>query len=612
MQGGTLTRTLNLAQGRRDSVKLLPLLPVVLYLLLLFVYPVGQLLWLSVIDSQGNLTAVHYVRLFTTNTYVRVLGITFEIAFWTTLISVLAGYPLAYLIATVSSRVRNVLILWVLVPFWTSFLVRTFAWLVLLGRKGAINEWLVAIGLTDAPLPLIYNRAGVLIGMVHALMPIAVLTMVTVMRTIDPALVGAASTLGARGGQSFWRVYLPLSMPGVAAGALLVFVLSLGFFITPALLGSGREVLIAQVIIEQIEQLLNWGFAGAVSVLFLFATLAVIFLYEKVFGRSMLIEDPNDARLSTRPTGLIGQWGSLAGGHLIVLLGWVCDRAGQALDWIRPIQPDRPRAAVSRFVLWTVALITLVYLAAPSFFVIPVSFSEAPYIQWPPLGFTLENYRIFLADPTYVGAMIRSLVVGLASASLAMLLGVPAAFVLTRRSVPCKRIVLASILAPMILPHIIIAIALFFLYGQFGLVGTILGLVLGHACISVPFVVVTVMAVLKTYDERLDQAASSLGANKFQALRRVTFPVIFPGILAAFLFAFVISLDELSIALFISGGASPTLPKQMWVDSMLRVSPVVTAVSTVVLVFVTSIILVAELARRRVERRLVIDRAEGL
>ncbi len=611
MQGATLTMTLNLTQRRRDAVRLLPLLPVVLYLLLLFVYPVGQLLWLSVIDSQGNLTAVHYVRLFTTNTYVRVLGITFEIAFWTTLISVLAGYPLAYLIATVSSRMRNVLILWVLVPFWTSFLVRTFAWLILLGRKGAINEWLAAIGLTDAPLPLIYNRAGVLIGMVHALMPIAVLTMVTVMRTIDPALVGAASTLGARGGQSFWRVYLPLSMPGVAAGALLVFVLSLGFFITPALLGSGREVLIAQVIIEQIEQLLNWGFAGAVSVLFLFATLAVIFLYERVFGRSMLIEDPN-ARHSTRPIGLIGQLASLAGGRLIVLLGWVCDRAGQALDWIRPIQPDRRRAAVSRFVLWTVALITLVYLAAPSFFVIPVSFSEAPYIQWPPLGFTLENYRIFLADPTYVGAMIRSLVVGLASASLAMLLGVPAAFVLTRRSVPCKRIVLASILAPMILPHIIIAIALFFLYGQFGLVGTILGLVLGHACISVPFVVVTVMAVLKTYDERLDQAASSLGANKFQALRRVTFPVIFPGILAAFLFAFVISLDELSIALFISGGASPTLPKQMWVDSMLRVSPVVTAVSTVVLVFVTSIILVAELARRRVERRLVIDRAEGL
>jgi putative spermidine/putrescine transport system permease protein len=154
----------------------------------------------------------------------------------------------------------------------------------------------------------------------------------------------------------------------------------------------------------------------------------------------------------------------------------------------------------------------------------------------------------------------------------------------------------------MILPHIIIAIALFFFYAQLGLVGTMLGLILGHAAISVPFVIVTVMAVLKTYDVRLDHAASSLGANRFRALKRVTLPVIFPGLIAAFLFAFVISLDELSIALFISGGAAPTLPKQMWVDSMLRVSPVVTAVSTVVLVFVTTLILVAEFARRRVER----------
>lgn len=587
---------------RREWLDLWPLLPIVLFLAVLLVFPVGQLLWLSVVDKQGDLTVLHYVRLFTTSTYVRVLGVTFEIAFWTTLISVLAGYPLAYLMATVSNRARNILTLWVLVPFWTSFLVRTFAWLVLLGRKGTINSWLAATGLIDAPLPLIYNRAGVLIGMVHALMPMAILTMVTVMRTIDANLVGAAGTLGARGGQSFWRIYLPLSMPGVAAGALLVFVLSLGFFITPALLGSGQEVFIAQVIIEQIEQLLNWGFAGAVSVLFLLATLAVIFLYERAFGRAMLLGDSSTERNELHRLGIIARCASWVGGYLVVLLGWICDQAGRALDAVRPVRPDRPRARISRMVLWVVAMATLTFLAAPSLFVIPVSFSKAPYIQWPPVGFTLANYGLFLSDPVYVGAMIRSLVVGLASATLALLLGMPGTFVLARRRVPGKPVVMAAILAPMILPHIIIAIALFFFYAQLGLVGTTPGLVLGHTCISVPFVVVTIMTALKTYDERLDQAASSLGANKFQALRRVTLPVLLPGIIAAFLFAFVISLDELSIALFISGGASPTLPKQMWVDAMLRVSPVVTAVSTVVLVLVTSLILVAEFARRRAER----------
>jgi putative spermidine/putrescine transport system permease protein len=126
--------------------------------------------------------------------------------------------------------------------------------------------------------------------------------------------------------------------------------------------------------------------------------------------------------------------------------------------------------------------------------------------------------------------------------------------------------------------------------------------VLGHTVVSVPFVVVTIMAVLKNYDERLDQAAWSLGANKLKTLRYITLPLILPGLLSAYLFAFVISLDELTIALFVSGGQAPTLPKQMWVDAIFKVNPMVTAVSTVVLVFVTSLILLAEFARRRSEK----------
>jgi putative spermidine/putrescine transport system permease protein len=583
--------------------ELLPIVPLVAFLLLLFVYPVGQLLWLSVVDSAGDLSLTHYARLFSTSTYVRVLGVTFEIALWTTVISIVAGYPLAYLIATTRYGVRGVLILFVLVPFWTSFLVRTFAWLVLLGRNGAINDWMMSLGLTDGPLPLIYNRAGVLIGMVHALMPVAVLTMVSVMRSIDPALSGAAGTLGARGSQAFWRIYLPLSMPGVVAGALLVFVLSLGFFITPALLGSGREILIAQVIIEQIEQMLNWGFAGAVSVLFLLATLAVIYLYERFFGGHGALHAGTSSRSVAQRNAAFEKMVSSLGHRLVIWLSAISGHIGRLLERIRPVSAARRQLPLARLALWLVALITLVFLAAPSLFVIPVSFSQTAYIQWPPAGFTLDNYELVLNDSAYIGAMLRSLIVGLGSAALAMAIGVPAAFGLVRRNLPGKRAILAMALAPMILPHIVIAIALFFLYAKLGLVGTVLGLILGHACISVPFVIVTVMAVLGSYDERLDFAAWSLGANRWQAFGRITLPIILPGIIAAFLFAFVISLDELSIALFISGGTRPTLPKQLWVDSMLRVSPVVTAVATIVLVFVTTVILVAEFTRRWAERR---------
>ena len=589
-------------------IKYWPIFPILVYLGLLFVYPVAQLLWLSVEDKAGDLSTIQYEKLFASTTYARVIGITFRIAAWTTLFSVLAAYPVAYLLSTSSERIRNNLLLWVLMPFWTSFLVRTFAWMVLLGRNGTINDILQRLGIIDAPAHLIFNFAGVMVGMVHALMPLCVMTMLAVMRTIDNNLPRAAATLGARGGQSFWRIYFPLSIPGVASGGMLVFIVSLGFFITPALLGSGREIMIAQVIIEQIEELLNWGFAGAVAVLLLATTLVAFFLYDRLLGMSTMSAGGGGSTQIERK-GAIGQLGAWVGMRMIDVMGFVCDKFGEAWDFIRPVNPGKARASISRKVLWVVASAVIFYLAVPSFFVIPVSFSENNFIQWPPKGFTTQWYDAFLSSPLWFGAMIRSFVVGIISACLAMAIGVPAAFVLARQNMVMKGAVFAMVLAPMIIPHIIIAIALFYFYAQiqqflpFNLIGETLGLVLGHAVISVPFVVVTIVAVLKNYDQRLDQAAMSLGATKWKTLRHVTFPLITPGLIAAFLFAFVISLDELTIALFISGGQAPTLPKQMWVDAILKVSPTVTAVSTVVLVVVTALILVAEYARRVSERR---------
>ena len=173
-------------------------------------------------------------------------------------------------------------------PFWTSFLVRTFAWIVLLGRSGAVNDLLVALGLVEYPVRMIYNFTGVMIGMVHALMPLCVLTMLSVMINIDTNLTRAASTLGARGGQAFWRVYFPLSVPGVAAGGLLVFITALGFFITPALLGGRKDTMIVQLIIFQIHEVLNWAFAGAIALLLLVTVLAIFFLYDRLLGLSTL------------------------------------------------------------------------------------------------------------------------------------------------------------------------------------------------------------------------------------------------------------------------------------------------------------------------------------
>ncbi|MCH1998201.1 ABC transporter permease, partial [Achromobacter xylosoxidans] len=222
-----------MSPGRRHFLMAAPL---AILLLVLLIYPVGQLLLLSFYGDQG-FSLAQYHRLFESSVYVNVLLITLKISLWTTFFSVVAGYPVAYLISSLSARRKTSLLFWVLLSFWTSFLVRTFAWVVLLGRNGVVNQMLQALGILDAPANLLYNFGSVLVGMVHALMPLAVLTMLSVMENIDRNLPRAASTLGARPGTAFWKIYFPLSMPGVAAAAIMVFVTAIGFFITPALLG---------------------------------------------------------------------------------------------------------------------------------------------------------------------------------------------------------------------------------------------------------------------------------------------------------------------------------------------------------------------------------------
>lgn len=576
-----------------------PIYPIVLFLLALFVYPVAQLLSLSALGPDGQLTTTHYERLFSVPVYVRVLWTTLEIAGWTTLLCIVGGYPVAYLLATTERGTRNRLILWVLLPFWTSFLVRTFAWIVLLGRRGAINGVLQSLGITEAPLALLYNMTGVMVGMVHAMMPLAVLTMLSVMENIDRNLLPAASTLGARGGQAFWRIYFPLSLPGVAAAGLLVFITSLGFFITPALLGSPRETMITQVIIQQVEEMLNYPFAGAIAMLLLVTALVIFYLYDRALGMSTLAGAATAGQRGSEKRGLIGAAFGWVGGILTAVLGKLSDAIAIAWEKVMGGREDRPPLASGRLVLRIAVLLLLIFLAGPSFFIIPVSFTTEGFIEWPPQLFSMKWYAAILDHPQWIPAITRSLVVGFFTACLAMALGAPAAFFLARQRFWAKTAALAFILSPLILPRIIIAVALFYFYARVGLIGTEIGLVFGHTVLALPYVVITVMAVLRHYDQRLDHAAASLGASPPRVLWHVTIPLIRSGLIASFLFAFVTSFDELTIALFVSSGLATTLPKQMWDDAILKVSPTLAAVSTLLLLFVTIVILAAEVMQRR-------------
>ncbi len=563
--------------------------PLTLLFLVLLVYPVGQLLLLS-IYSDGAFTLAKYRQLFESSVYLNVMLITLKISLWTTLLAVAAGYPVAYLISSLDKDRKARWLFWVLLSFWTSFLVRAFAWIVMLGRHGVVNQLLTAAGLQDTPSNLLYSLGAVLVGMVHALMPLAVLTMLSVMENIDRNLLRAAATLGAKPGTAFWRVYFPLSLPGVAAGAIMVFVTAVGFFIVPQLLGGRREVMITQLIIEQVLQTMNWGFAGSISVLMLVVVLAVFVLYDRVVGLSTMTGESSQ-RVGGRRSVM-----HAAGEVVLGMLG----RFHDALIDLYPRGRGRRRERESErsLGLRSAVLLVLFFLSVPALLMIPLSFAKSG-LNWPPSGLTVQYYQAMIASPLWMQAALRSLLVGIGAATLAMLIGTPAAFLLVRSQVRAKSLLLAFVLSPIIIPRMIIAVGLFYFFARVGLVGTSVGLAIGHTVVAVPYVVMTMMAVLRTYDSRLDLAAQSLGARPWQVLRHVTFPILAAGMFSSFLFAFATSFDELTIALFASGGLSATLPKQFWDEVTLEVSPTIAAVSTCIFAFVGILIALGEWLRRR-------------
>lgn len=278
--------------ARRQRLRLLALSsPAFLLVFVVLLIPVGWLFFLSFLDKDG-FTLGHYARLWQNEAYFEIFRVTFLSSFLVTLLTVMLGYPLAYLLSQLPRRLAIIGLTVVLLPFWTSLLVRTYAWLVLLQRKGLVNSTLMSLGLIDEPLNLVYNMPGVVIGMVHIMLPFMVLPLYATMRSIDPGLMRAAISLGAPRHKAFFTIFAPLSLPGVIAGSLLVFIYCLGFYITPQVLGGGRINLVSMKILENATIYSDWGAASALGVvllvvtLLLFKAIQMIVPVDRLMGRS--------------------------------------------------------------------------------------------------------------------------------------------------------------------------------------------------------------------------------------------------------------------------------------------------------------------------------------
>ncbi len=258
------------------------LLPAVLLIGICFLFPVAWLLQRSVSEPVWGLQ--NYLTIFSKTIYIKVLWNTVAISGTTTILCALIGFPVAYSMVHSRPWIKKMLIFVVLIPLWTSILVRSFAWLVILQGGGILNDMLIGIGVIGEPLDLVYNRFGVLLGMVQVLLPFMVFPLFAVMARIDGSYVRAATNLGATPIRAFFRVYLPLCLPGLATGVMLVFIISLGYFITPALLGGPADTMIAQLIFERIDEFGDWPLASALAIVLLLGT-GLLFASVKLVAR---------------------------------------------------------------------------------------------------------------------------------------------------------------------------------------------------------------------------------------------------------------------------------------------------------------------------------------
>lgn len=255
------------------------IMPLLVLMILAFNLPIIYMLMRGFTARDGGFTLEHYERLMDTPVYLRVLSNTLRVSVVATLVNVAIGYPLAYWMRGLSPRAQFIAVSLVIVPFWISILVRTYAWIVVLGNNGMVNRLLLWTGLTDAPVSFLYNELGVMIGMANVLLPFLVLPLFAAMLRIDNRLMQAAASMGAPPHVIFLKVFLPLTLPALAAGALLVFILCLGFYVTPAILGGGKVPMISNLLDILINQVPRWEQASAVSTLLLIVTLAIFAAY---------------------------------------------------------------------------------------------------------------------------------------------------------------------------------------------------------------------------------------------------------------------------------------------------------------------------------------------
>ena len=485
--------------------------------------------------------------------YWGVVGNTLRLAFGVTLAALLVGYPTAYALTKVRGR-RLVVACYLVIfsPLLVSLVVRVYGWILILSENGVINQGLRAVGLIQTPLKLIYNDVGVTIALVHILLPFMVFPILSVLLQFDHTLREAAADLGANRLRTFIRVVLPMSLPGVVAGAQITFTLAISAFVTPELLGGGTVQVLSRAIWFNVVDV-NWPLAAVEAIVLLALALITLAFFDLV-ARSLR---------AMRPTGVP-----------------------------RP-RPAEPMGLIE-LVFRSGLIVVLAFILSPLVFVFVNSFNGSDFNSFPPQGFSLRWYKFVLGYVPFREGMTNSLLIAAATTAVAIPAGMLAALAIARGRIRLRGILNAFFLAPLVIPRVAIGIAVFILLIRLHFFGTTASLVLVHAMLALPFAIALLAASLVNVNRTLEEAAMDLGAGPLRTFWSVTLPQIRAGLIIAAVFAFITSFDETEASIFLVRPSNLTLPVQMFLYLEQYQNPTLAALSTL-LVGLTVVLVVGAL-----------------
>jgi putative spermidine/putrescine transport system permease protein len=564
--GGT-PRVSSSRRALRSALTALPVIPALLLLGFAFVWPLGTIIVRS-LDAEGrislsNLTFDNYQALLSNDLLRQITQETIVLAVLATVVTAILAFPTAYLMSRLSRRYAIVLIALVTTPFWVSILVRLFAFTSILGREGVVNDAAGVVGL--GPFDLLFNTAATVIGMVAYLLPYMILVLYAAMSSVDTSLMTAAKTMGASGRQAFLHIYLPQVRPAFVSGSMLIFVLGLGFFLTPAILG-GPTNLTLPVYIQQQITIFQWGTASASGIALLVVSLV---------GYALALR--------------IGGAGILAPGGRPV---------GRGVTAKEPLKPG-----LWTGVSWVFVVVVLLLLLVPLLIIIPAAFGTTTQIQFPPVGFTTHWFTDVLSDPLWTDALWKSVRVGLGTAVLSVAVALGLARTAAKVNSSAVRTAIMTIaFAPLIVPVVLLGIGVYDVQLKLDLVGTDIGLVLAHTVIAFPLAFIILSNSLSNIDGSLEPAAWSMGASRLRAFWTIVVPNLVPGLIGAFVIAFMTSWDEAVLALF-QTGLQKTLPVTIYSFLKSGVSPAVGAVAVMLITPVVLAVIVTLVVGQRRSRR---------